>query len=113
MFALTVNSEHCGLAMPADMHAAKQSDSYYASVMFLRPEIAPLRHSGPAPLGPIFPHGRYRSMDVFTRKPRRVETSEERATRLEEEARKALNRALAEQDAVDAMIRRSIQLHGP
>jgi hypothetical protein len=52
-------------------------------------------------------------MDVFTRKPRRVETSEERAARLEEEARKALNRALAEQDAMDAMIRRSIQLHGP
>ena len=33
--------EQCGLAMPADMHAAKQSDSYYASDMFLRDEVDP------------------------------------------------------------------------
>jgi hypothetical protein len=52
-------------------------------------------------------------MDEFTRKPRRVETSEEGSARLEQENRKALDRALAEQDTVDAMIRRSIQLHGP
>jgi hypothetical protein len=64
-------------------------------------------------LGPILPHGRYAAMDEFTRKPRRVETSQERSARLEQENRKALDRALAEQDTVDAMIRRSIQLHGP
>jgi hypothetical protein len=101
-----VNSEQYGPAMPLDMHAAKQSDSYYASVMFL-PEIQP------SSLGPIPPDGRYPAMDVFTRKPRRIETSEERSARLEQENRKALDRALAEQDTVDAMIRRSIQLHDP
>ena len=29
------------------------------------------------------------------------------------ESRKALDRALAEQDAMDAMVRRSIERHGP
>ena len=48
-------------------------------------------------------------MDIPTRSPRRIETSEERGARLEEESRKALDRALAEQDAMDAMVRRSIE----
>jgi hypothetical protein len=52
-------------------------------------------------------------MDMPDRKPRRVEKREERAARLDADARKALNQALAEQDALDAMVRRSIQAHGP
>ena len=51
-------------------------------------------------------------MDDYIRKPRRTETPEERSARVAEETRKALDRALVEQDAIDAMIRRSIQLHG-
>ena len=52
-------------------------------------------------------------MDITQSMPRRSETAEERAARLEEESRKALDRALAEQDAMDAMVRRSIERHGP
>jgi len=51
-------------------------------------------------------------METHDRKPRRVETPEERAARLNEEARKALDQALAEQDALDAMVKRSISAHG-
>ena len=51
-------------------------------------------------------------MDIQERKPRRIETSEEREARLDKEHRKALDRALAEQDALDAMVQRSIAMHG-
>jgi hypothetical protein len=51
-------------------------------------------------------------MDTSERKPRRVESAEERTLRLEDEARKAMDRALAEQDALDALIRESIRKHG-
>jgi hypothetical protein len=51
-------------------------------------------------------------MESHERKPRRIETREERAARLELEARKALGQALAEQDALDAMVRQSISAHG-
>lgn len=51
-------------------------------------------------------------MDIQERKPRRTETSEEREARLDKEHRKALDRALAEQDALDDMVRRSIAMHG-
>lgn len=51
-------------------------------------------------------------MAIQERKPRRTETSEEREARLEKEHRKALDRALAEQDALDDMVRRSIAMHG-
>jgi hypothetical protein len=51
-------------------------------------------------------------METFARKPRRTETATERSSRLEEEANKALDRALAEQDMIDAMVRQSITDHG-
>jgi hypothetical protein len=51
-------------------------------------------------------------MEIFERKPRRVETPEEKATRIGLRKGEALNRALAEQDAIDAMVRRSIERHG-
>lgn len=51
-------------------------------------------------------------MNVPARKPRRLETAEERSARLDKDAYKALDRALAEQDAIDAMIRRSIERYG-
>ena len=51
-------------------------------------------------------------MEPNERKPRRIESREEREARLSEEARKALDRALAEQDALDAMVRRSISANG-
>ena len=51
-------------------------------------------------------------MESYERKPRRVETPDEREARLNEEARKALDQALAEQDELDAMVRRSIAAHG-
>ena len=44
--------------------------------------------------------------------PRRLETAEERADRIAESDRQAMNDALAEQDALDAMVRRSIKMHG-
>jgi hypothetical protein len=51
-----VNSKQCGLAMPLDMHAAKQSDSYYASVMFL-PEIQTIVFGPDPPPRPLSRHG--------------------------------------------------------
>ena len=65
------------------------------------------------PWGPTMGQDRLHPMEDYIRKPRRTESSEERSARLAEETRSALDRALAEQDAIDAMIRRSIQLHGP
>ena len=52
-------------------------------------------------------------METQERKPRRIETPEQRADRLNAEHRQALDQALAEQDALDAMVRRSIAVHGP
>jgi hypothetical protein len=43
---------------------------------------------------------------------RRLETVEERAERLAAAHAKAQNDALAEQDELDAMVRRSLRLHG-
>ncbi len=51
-------------------------------------------------------------MEPYERKPRRVETPDEREARLNEEAPKALDQALAEQDELDAMVRQSIAAHG-
>ena len=51
-------------------------------------------------------------MDTLTRKPRRTETSEERARRFDQANREAIGRALAEQDEIDARIRRSIDEQG-
>ena len=56
--------------------------------------------------------GRLGAMDIPPRKPRRLETPEERSARLDKEAHQALDRALAEQDAIDAMVRLSIERHG-
>ena len=56
--------------------------------------------------------GRLGAMNIPARKPRRLETAEERSARLDKEAHKALDRALAEQDAIDAMIRRNIERYG-
>ena len=46
------------------------------------------------------------------RKPRKTQTIGERNARLEAEARKALDRALSEQDKLDAMVRPGIEAHG-
>ena len=51
-------------------------------------------------------------MDADTRKPRRTESSEERVLRFDKANREAMDRALAEQDQIDASIRRSIEEHG-
>jgi hypothetical protein len=51
-------------------------------------------------------------MDSNARKPRKTETVSERKSRLEAEGRKALDRALSEQDELDAMVRRNIEAHG-
>lgn len=45
-------------------------------------------------------------------KGRSVKTEAERAERLEDRARKIAAEAKAEQDALDAAVRRSIKLHG-
>ena len=63
-------------------------------------------------MGPMPTRRRLVAMDITARKPRRLETPEERSARLDKEASKALDRALAEQDAIDAMIRLSIERHG-
>jgi hypothetical protein len=47
-----------------------------------------------------------------TRKPRRTETLDERVARIEAAEREAMDRALSEQDRLDAMVRRSIEVHG-
>ena len=44
---------------------------------------------------------------------RNIETEKDRKERLKEEAERALDDCAAAEDAVDAMIRRSIKLHGP
>ena len=44
---------------------------------------------------------------------RNVEKEKDRKDRLKEEAERALDDCAAAEDAVDAMIRRSIKLHGP
>lgn len=64
-------------------------------------------------MGPMPARRRLVAMDITARKHRRLETPEERSSRLGKEASKALDRALAEQDAIDAMIRLSIERHGP
>ena len=50
-------------------------------------------------------------MNTHTRKPRRTETAQERALRFDQANRRAMDRALAEQDELDARIRRSIEDH--
>jgi len=49
----------------------------------------------------------------MTRKPRRVETPEERKQRLMTEADFKRNEAAADEAAVDRMIRRNIEQYGP
>ena len=51
-------------------------------------------------------------MENFAPKPRRIETEDERAARREELATVAASAAKAEEDAMDAAVRRSIALHG-
>ena len=46
------------------------------------------------------------------RKPRRVENADERAERIQAAEREAMNRALSEQDKLDALVRRSIEAYG-
>ena len=52
------------------------------------------------------------SSEMDARKPRRTETPYERQLRLERANNQAMDRALAEQDKLDAQIRRSIKEHG-
>jgi hypothetical protein len=47
------------------------------------------------------------------RKKRTPETEEQRNERLEKEAQRRIDGAAAEGEAVDAMVKRSIKLHGP
>ena len=63
-------------------------------------------------MGPMPARSHLGVMNIPARKPRRLETPEERSARLDKEAHKALDRALEEQDAIDAMIRQSIERHG-
>ena len=53
-----------------------------------------------------------RSRPMETRKPRRIETIDERMARIEAAEREAMDRALSEPDRLDAMVRRSIEAHG-
>jgi len=46
------------------------------------------------------------------RKPRKVETAEERSLRLSRDAQAKIDDSAASDKAVDAMIRRSIELYG-
>jgi hypothetical protein len=52
-------------------------------------------------------------MQTRKSKPRLSETEDQRDERLKKEADKALDDALAEQDLLDRMVRRSIETHGP
>lgn len=52
-------------------------------------------------------------MDTIKRKPRAVETAEERDERQEQTALLKLDDATAADDAIDAMIRRNIEVNGP
>ena len=45
-------------------------------------------------------------------KPRRLESAEDRADRIAEADRQAMSHAVREQDALDVMVRRSIEMHG-
>ena len=47
------------------------------------------------------------------RKPRRVETGEERSERMAREAQAKRDDIVADDEAIDRAIRRNIQLHGP
>ena len=47
------------------------------------------------------------------RKKRVLETDEQRSRRLEKASQRQIDDALAADDAVDAMVRRNIQVHGP
>ena len=58
------------------------------------------------------PLKKFIGMDSRTPKARRKESSEERALRFDQANRAAMDRALAEQDEIDARIRRSIEEHG-
>ena len=51
-------------------------------------------------------------METIKPKPRRTESAEERAVRIDDANRGAMDQALAEQGAIDASIRRSIAEHG-
>jgi hypothetical protein len=51
-------------------------------------------------------------MTMKERKPRKLETSQERAERAERSAGLARTEAAAQEDAIDAMVRQSINLHG-
>ena len=51
-------------------------------------------------------------MITFIREHRKIETAEERTLRLEAETHRAIDRASSEEDIIDAMVRRSIRLHG-
>ena len=61
--------------------------------------------------GPTFSGLRSALMETL-RKPRRIETLHERNVRIEAAEREAMDRALSEQDRLDAMVRRSIEAFG-
>ena len=50
---------------------------------------------------------------IFTRKKREPESAQDRHERHEDEARARSERASAEGKALDAAVRRSIEIHGP
>jgi len=52
-------------------------------------------------------------MEPVTRKPRKIETAEERSLRLSRDAQSKVDDSAAADKAVEAMIRRSIELYGP
>jgi hypothetical protein len=52
-------------------------------------------------------------LEVFIAKPRKSEDADERADRQKREAETALEKAAASEQALDAMVRRSIERHGP
>lgn len=56
---------------------------------------------------------RFSPMDEKTRMPRTVETPEEREERLQREAKMKRANAAAEDKEMDAMVKRSIERHGP
>ena len=49
----------------------------------------------------------------LTRKKRNPETEQDRSERIEDHARNRSEQAAAEDKAVDAAVRRSIEVHGP
>ena len=61
--------------------------------------------------GPTFSGLRSSRVETL-RKPRRIETLHERNARIEAAERQAMDRALSEQDKLDAMVRRSIEAFG-